>query len=191
MKKMILTLITGITISNQAFSSEMVVPDNWNYIELARVKIDSERGSDLDGFGVDAKFSLNDIFYLSGTFQDYSSDISEHERYLLGFGARYKINKQLSPYAQIEHVTVDSTNRFINSSINYWMLGVGISGVANDFGYKVAITHYEEISGINKNYSGYYAEIYYAISKQFSMGVELEYVDDSSDLYNYAFRYHY
>ena len=194
MNKFILIFVLTITISNKAFSSESVFPDRWNYLEISRVEVDLERGGNLNGYGVDAKFSLNNIFYLSGTYQDYSSsDIADVNRYLFGFGARYEINKLLTPYAQIEHVTVDSTRRYSNTSVNlnYWMLGAGISGVTNGFGYKLAITHYEAISDTLDNYSGYYAEIYYAINKKASLGMEVEHQNDSGDVYSYAFRYHY
>lgn len=143
-------------------------------MELSRVVIKSDDSSEeRDGFAFDAKYTLTDIFYLSGIYYQYSDSDFDYDRYLLGFGGKYEINKQLIPYAQIEHVTLDADSRYGSDNVKYWILGVGLSGRYNRIGYKVALTHYEAISDTIEKYSGYYAEIYFSINKKYLLAQKL------------------
>ena len=194
MKSYVYLFVIGITFSLPAISSDSISPDHWNYVEASRLVLKSDDNSqDEEGYGLGAKYALDDIFYLSGMYQVYDIGASDVDRYILGIGGRYNINNQLIPYAQLDRVKIKVKSKFGNADVDYWIISAGISGTLRNFGYKLALTQYEAISENlgSGSESGYYVEAYYSINKTISLGVEIESINDTGDFYNYGFRYHF
>ena len=190
MKIVVMILGFGLFFSPSVFSSES---DLWNYFGLSRVHIEADGSNEyLKGFALDSKLRLNESFFFSGKYQRYSITSTDVDRILFGFGGKYEMNPNISPFAQVDYVYIKSKNNASEISIKYWILGLGIVGSFNQLSYKLGISHYEPISdnAVFPEETGRFAEVYYSANNSFSFGIELESVDNDH-LYNLGFRYHF
>ena len=187
--KLNILILTGAMLPFSAFSSDT---NQFNYFELSKVDIPLDAPSeDLKGFGLDAKWSLNDTIYLSGIYQQYDNSTSDINRKIIGIGALTEINKYVIPFGQIDYIHLTSKSFNSKATMNQWRLSAGISGALNHIGYKIGFSRYFVNENNVSDATVMLAEIFYSINNKFSIGVEAELGEDNTDIYSVAGRYHF
>ena len=184
-KSRLLVIFTSL-ITMPAFSATI---NNFRYLDVAYIDIDGDSSSDADGFEIKASHDIDDYIYLSGTYQDYSFTDEDYTRWLAGLGGKYQISEQFIPYIQAEYVDLSGDSLGVSFDFNYRIYSLGFAGTINNFGYKAALIHYDSSDIPDEN--GYYAELFYSLNKNISLGLKVEHVNNGGELKSFTFRYHY
>jgi len=188
MKSIVTTIVLAVLFLNSAFSNES---SHWNYLEVSRIILQSDTsGENPEGFGIDSKYTLNEMVYLTAAYQQYGTSSNDIDRILVGFGAKYTVNENVTPFAQFTYVDIESSTSSLSVGINYWIIGLGVAGEFEKISYKAGLNRYVESSLNAADDTGFFIEAYYSINNEFSAGLEVESIDNK-ELYNIAIRYHF
>jgi len=183
-KSLLLVMFSSLT-SMPAFSATI---NHFRYLDVAYFETDVNSPDEPDGLELKVSYDIGDYVYLSGTYQDWNYSFTDITRWLAALGGKYQINEQFIPYAQVEYV--EFRGGALNSSISYRIYSMGFAGTISDFGYKAALTRYNSSDFPDEN--GYYAELFYSLNKNISLGLKTEHANnDGGDVRSLTFRYHY